>query len=62
MSHQSPLDAIAPGLKVAAQVSPEASDADLQLVARMGVSHAVLWTGAENAAYHCTIAAYEKIP
>ncbi|MBT3266620.1 TIM barrel protein [Candidatus Poribacteria bacterium] len=51
MSVQSPLDAIAPGIKVAAQVRPEASDADLQLVARMGVAHAVLWTGAENANY-----------
>jgi len=51
MPVNSPLDAISPGLKVAAQVQPEASDDDLRFIARMGVSQAVLWTSAENANY-----------
>ena len=47
MPPTSPLDAISPGLKVAAQVQPEASDNHLRFIAQMGVSQAVLWTGAD---------------
>jgi mannonate dehydratase len=42
----SPLDRIVPGIKIAAQISPEAPDHDLQFIAQMGVEHAVLWTDA----------------
>jgi mannonate dehydratase len=42
----SPYDAIAPGIKIAAQMSPEPRDVDLQFVRQMGVEHAVLWTDA----------------
>ncbi|MEO2004457.1 MAG: D-mannonate dehydratase, partial [Candidatus Poribacteria bacterium] len=51
MSPTSPLDAIPPGLKVAAQVQPEASDDHLRFIAQMGVSQAVLWTGADKSGY-----------
>ncbi len=43
-----PLDRIAPGIKIAAQMSPEPRDIDLQFVAQMGVTHAVLWTDASK--------------
>jgi mannonate dehydratase len=42
----SPLDRIAPGIKIAAQMSPEPREVDLQFVRQMGVEHAVLWTDA----------------
>lgn len=42
---------IEPGMKIAAQVSPEASDEDLQFVKQMGVDYAVLWTDGEHAGY-----------
>jgi mannonate dehydratase len=42
----SPLERIAPGIKIAAQISPEPKEADLQLVRQMGVNHTVLWTDA----------------
>jgi mannonate dehydratase len=51
MPPTSPLDAISPGLKVAAQVPPEASDDHLRFIAQMGVSQAVLWTGADKSSY-----------
>jgi mannonate dehydratase len=44
----SPLDKIAPGIKLTAQMSPEASDEDLRWVAQMGIGHAVLWTDASK--------------
>jgi mannonate dehydratase len=40
----SPLDKIAPGIKLTAQMSPEAKEDDLKWVAQMGIDHAVLWT------------------
>jgi mannonate dehydratase len=40
----SPLDRIAPGIKIAAQMSPEPRVQDLQFVRQMGVEHVVLWT------------------
>lgn len=42
----SPIDRIAPGIKVCAQMSPEPSETDLAFVRQMGVGHAVLWTDA----------------
>jgi len=42
---------VSPGMKIAAQVSPEASQADLQLIRQMGVEYAVVWTNAEKASY-----------
>lgn len=43
-----PLDRIRPGLKIAAQISPEASEADLRWLRQMGVEHVVLWTDAKK--------------
>lgn len=45
---------VEPGVKIAAQVSPEASDDHLRFIRQMGVDHAVLWTDAEHssAAYY----------
>jgi mannonate dehydratase len=45
----SPLDRIAPGIKIAAQISPEPREVDFQLVRQMGVEHVVLWTDATKA-------------
>jgi mannonate dehydratase len=42
---------VAPGIKIAAQVSPEPTDDDLAFVRRMGVKHVVLWTSGEKASY-----------
>jgi mannonate dehydratase len=41
---ESPLDRIAPGIKIAAQMSPEASEEDFQFIRQMGLDYAVLWT------------------
>lgn len=52
----SPLDRISPGIKVAAQMSPEPSEQDLRFVRQMGVDHVVLWTDATkaSAAYYAS--------
>jgi mannonate dehydratase len=52
----SPIDRIAPGIKVTAQMSPEPSPIDLAFVRQMGVDHAVLWTDAtkSSAAYYAS--------
>ena len=42
----SPLERIAPGIKIAAQISPEAAEHDLRFIRQMGVEHVVLWTDA----------------
>jgi mannonate dehydratase len=42
---------IPPGMKIAAQVSPEASQGDLQFVRQMGIEYAVLWTSGDKASY-----------
>jgi mannonate dehydratase len=49
MAH--PLDAIKPGIKVTAQMSPEATPQDLEFVKMLGVTHAVLWTDATKSSY-----------
>jgi mannonate dehydratase len=45
----SPLDRIAPGIKICAQMSPEPREQDLQFVRQMGVGYAVLWTDSSKA-------------
>ncbi len=44
-------DAIPSGLKVAAQMSPEPSEQDLEFVRQMGVEYVVLWTGGDKPSY-----------
>ena len=44
VSTASPLDKIAPGLKITAQLSPEPKEEDLRWVSQMGIEYAVLWT------------------
>jgi mannonate dehydratase len=44
----SPLERIAPGIKITAQMSPEPREQDLQFVRQMGVEHVVLWTDASK--------------
>ena len=51
MANQNPLSKIEPGMKVTAQMSPEPSEADLQLAKQMDVEYVVLWTNGENANY-----------
>ncbi len=42
---------ITPGMKIAAQVSPEPDTEDLVFIRQMGVEYVVLWTTGENAHY-----------
>ena len=42
---------VPPGMKIAAQVSPEAADEELQFVKQMGIDWAVCWTDGEHAGY-----------
>lgn len=51
MANETPLKKIAPGLKVAAQMSPEPTPEDLEFVRQMGVEYVVLWTDAAHAGY-----------
>ena len=51
MAAEHPMDNIKPGIKVAAQMSPEPSEGDLQLARQMGVEYVVLWTDGEHANY-----------
>jgi mannonate dehydratase len=48
MSNMIPVD---PGIKIAAQVTPEPSDDELAFVRRMGVEYVVLWTSGDKACY-----------
>ena len=45
------LPEIEPGIKIAAQMSPEASAEELALIKQMGVDYAVLWTDASKSSY-----------
>ncbi|MDQ3702405.1 MAG: mannonate dehydratase [Chloroflexota bacterium] len=45
----SPLSAIAPGMKLAAQMSPEPTEDDLRFVRQMGLEYVVLWTDGTKA-------------
>jgi mannonate dehydratase len=42
---------IEPGIKIAAQMSPEPNEEDFQFVRQMGVEYAVTWTSGANANY-----------
>ena len=42
---------IEPGLKIAAQMSPEPDKKDLEFVRQMGVEYVVLWTDGNHANY-----------
>ena len=44
-----PLERIAPGIKIAAQIVPEPPEHDVRFVRQMGVEHVVLWTDASKA-------------
>lgn len=43
------IDRIEPGLKIAAQVTPEPAPEDLEFLHRMGVEHVVCWTDGRDA-------------
>ena len=43
-----PLAHIAPGVKIAAQISPDAPEQDVRFIRQMGVEHVVLWTDASK--------------
>lgn len=45
------LPTVEPGVKIAAQMSPEPSEEDLQFVKQMGIDWAVLWTDASKSSY-----------
>jgi mannonate dehydratase len=45
------LPEIVPGIKIAAQMSPEATEEDLQFVRQMGVEYVVLWTDESKSSY-----------
>jgi mannonate dehydratase len=47
-------DRSAPGLKIAAQISPEPAEQDVHFIRQLGVEHVVLWTDAtkSSAAYY----------
>lgn len=42
---------VEPGMKIAAQISPEPSQADLAWLQQMGIEYVVLWTNGEKAGY-----------
>ena len=42
---------VEPGIKIAAQVTPEPSEDELAFVRRLGVEYVVLWTGGDKASY-----------
>jgi len=45
------LTPISPGMKIAAQVTPEPTQEDLDFICQMGVEYVVLWTGGDKASY-----------
>ncbi len=46
-----PLPPLPPGMKIAAQITPEPSQEDLDFIRQMGVEYVVLWTGGDKASY-----------
>ena len=42
---------VEPGIKIAAQISPEPSEEELAFIKQMGVGYVVLWTGGDKASY-----------
>lgn len=51
MIAKNPLMTIEPGMKIAAQVSPEPSEEDLQFVRQLGLEYVVLWTDGKHSSY-----------
>lgn len=51
MADMSVLDRIEPGMKIAAQMSPEPTNEEFDFVRQMGVEYAVLWTRAQHSGY-----------
>ena len=51
MLQAGPIENIEPGIKIAAQMSPEPTQEDLDFARQMGVEYAVLWTDAEHSSY-----------
>ena len=51
MKTEGPIAAIEPGIKIAAQISPEPREEDLQFAWQVGVEHVVLWTDGAHAHY-----------
>jgi mannonate dehydratase len=45
------LSPIPPGMKLAAQITPEPTEDDLKWLQQMGVEYVVLWTGGDKASY-----------
>lgn len=45
------LTPLPPGMKIAAQVTPEPTSEDLDFIRQMGVEYVVLWTGGDKAGY-----------
>ncbi len=45
------LTPLSPGMKIAAQVTPEPTHADLDFICQMGVEYVVLWTDGDKASY-----------
>lgn len=48
---RAPAGAIAPGMHIALQMSPEPGEADLQFARQLGVEYVVLWTDGAHAGY-----------
>src|SRR5512133_3571712 len=42
---------IQPGMKIAAQISPEPTEEELQFIQQMGIEDVVLWTGGDKASF-----------
>jgi mannonate dehydratase len=49
MAH--PMIPVEPGMKIAAQIGPEPSEAELTLLQQMGIEYVVLWTTSEKSSY-----------
>ena len=45
------LQPIPPGMKIAAQITPEPTDVDLKWLKQMGLDYVVLWTGGDKSSY-----------
>ena len=45
------LTPLPPGMKIAAQVTPEPTSEDLDFICQMGVEYVVLWTNGDKASY-----------
>ena len=46
-----PMIPVEPGMKIAAQITPEPTEEDLAFIQQMGVEYVVLWTDGDKASY-----------